>query len=156
MNNSAERRKMAENRRASFDYFKEKEFEVGLILTGSEVKSLRQGGTNIAESYICVEGGELWLVNAYIAPSASAKTFGHEPRRRRKLLAGKREIAGMARAQDRDGMTLIPVELYANEKGMMKLSMWTAKGKKKADKRETSAKRDWGRAKQRILKETNR
>ena len=143
---------VAENRRARFDYAIEEDLEVGIILTGSEVKSLRTGQSNIAESYAAVEGGELWLVNAYIAPYERAM-FGHEARRRRKLLAGRREIARLWNATERQGYTLVPLVLYFNDRGIVKLKVATGKGKKLHDKRETSARRDWNRQKQRLLKD---
>jgi SsrA-binding protein len=144
---------IAENRRARFDYAIEEDLEVGIVLTGSEVKSLRVNSANIAESYAAVEGGELWLVNGYIAPYAQAKTWGHEERRRRKLLASRRELARMWSATQREGMTLVPIVMYFNHKGLVKLKLGIAKGKKLADKRETSAKRDWQRQKARLLKQ---
>jgi SsrA-binding protein len=144
---------IAENRRARFDYAIEEDLEVGIILMGSEVKSLRNGSANIAESYAAVEGGELWLVNGYIAPYAQAKTWGHEERRRRKMLATKRQLARMWNATQRQGMTLVPLVMYFNDKGLVKLKLGIAKGKKLADKRETSAERDWNRQKARLLKQ---
>ena len=144
---------IAENRRARFDYAIEDDLEVGIVLEGSEVKSLRAGGSNIADSYADVDGSELWLVNGYIAPYAQAKTWGHEERRRRKLLVSKRELSKLWNATQREGMTLVPLVMYFNHKGIVKLKIGIAKGKKVADKRETSAKRDWNRQKQRLLKE---
>jgi SsrA-binding protein len=144
---------IAENRRARFDYAIEDDLEVGIILSGSEVKSLRENTSNIAESYAAIEDGELWLVNSYIAPYAQAKTWGHEERRRRKMLASKRELSRMWNATQREGMTLVPLVMYFNHKGLVKLKIGIAKGKKVADKRETSAKRDWNRQKQRLLKQ---
>ena len=144
---------IAENRRARFDYAIEEDLEVGIILQGSEVKSLRQGSANIAESYAAVEEGELWLVNCYIAPYAQAKTWGHEERRRRKMLASKRQLSRMWNATQRQGMTMVPIVMYFNDKGLVKLKLGIAKGKKLADKRETSAERDWNRQKQRLLKQ---
>lgn len=144
---------IAENRRARFDYHVEDTIEAGIMLHGSEVKSLRQGGSNIAESYASVEGGELWLINGYIAPYGQARMFPHEERRRRKLLVSKRELSRLWNATGREGMTIVPLRLYFNAKGMVKLLLGVAKGKKAADKRETSAKRDWNRQKARILKE---
>ena len=144
---------IAENRRARFDYSIESDLEAGIMLFGSEVKSLRQGGSNIAESYASVEGGELWLINGYIAPYLQAKTFGHEERRRRKLLVSRKELARFWQAIGRQGMTLVPLVMYFNHRGMVKLKIGLAKGKKAADKRETSAKRDWNRQKQRLLKQ---
>ena len=144
---------IAENRRARFDYAIEDDLEVGIVLEGSEVKSLREGQSGIAESYAAVEDGELWLTNAYIAPYAQAKTFGHQERRKRKLLVSRRELSRLWNATQRQGMTLVPLVMYFNHKGRVKLKIGIAKGKKVADKRETSAKRDWGRQKQRLLKQ---
>ena len=143
---------IAENRRARFDYHIESDLEAGIMLFGSEVKSLRQGGSNIAESYASVEGGELWLINGYIAPYLPAKTFGHEERRRRKLLVSRKELSRLNQAVGREGMTIVPLKLYFDDRGFVKLKLGVAKGKKQADKRETSAKRDWERQKARILK----
>jgi len=144
---------VAENRRARFDYAIEEDLECGIILEGSEVKSLREGGANIAESYASVDDGELWVVNSYIAPYEQAKTFGHEEKRRRKLLVSKKELANLWNATQRKGMTLVPLVLYFNHKGIAKLKIGIAKGKKAHDKRETEAKRDWNRQKQRLLKD---
>ena len=144
---------IAENRRARFDYAIEDDLEVGIMLEGSEVKSLRKGQSNIAESYAAVEEGELWLVNSYIAPYEQAKTFGHEEKRRRKLLASKKELSKLWNATQRQGMTLVPLVMYFNHKGFVKMKIGIAKGKKVADKRDTSAKRDWNRQKQRLLKQ---
>ena len=142
---------IAENRRARFDYAIEDDIECGIVLMGSEVKSLRTGQSNIADSYAAVEAGELFLTNAYIAPYTRAM-FGHEERRKRKLLVSKREVARLWNATQREGMTLVPLVMYFNHKGLVKVKIGTAKGKKNHDKRETSAKRDWGRQKQRLLK----
>jgi SsrA-binding protein len=144
---------IAENRRARFDYFIESDLEVGIILTGSEVKSLRTGQSNIADSYASVEGGELWLINGYIAPYKQAGIFGHDERRRRKLLVSKRELSRLWQAVGREGMTLVPLVMYFNHRGIVKLKIGVAKGKKVADKRATEAKRDWDRQKQRLLKQ---
>jgi SsrA-binding protein len=144
---------VAENRRARHDYFIEDDIEAGIMLEGSEVKSLRNGKANIAESYASVENGELWLINGYIPTYAQAKTFGHDERRRRKLLVGKRELAKLWQGTAREGMTLVPLRLYFNERGRAKLLLGIAKGKKQADKRATAAKRDWDRQKARILRE---
>lgn len=149
-------RLIAENRRARFDYHIESDLEAGIMLQGSEVKSLRQGGANIGESYASVEGGELWLINGYIAPYLQAKTWGHEERRRRKLLVSRKELARLWSATAREGMTIVPLRLYFNERGMVKLRLGVAKGKKLADKRQTSAERDWNREKSRLLKHASR
>ncbi|MEM0947545.1 MAG: SsrA-binding protein SmpB [Pseudomonadota bacterium] len=144
---------IAENRRARFDYAIEDDVECGVQLMGSEVKSLRESGANIAESYAAVENGELWLINSYIAPYEQAKTFGHEDRRRRKLLVSRKQLSDMWNATQRKGMTLVPLVMYFNHRGLAKLKIGIAQGKKLHDKRETSAKRDWNRQKQRLLKE---
>ena len=144
---------IAENRRARFDYAIEEDLECGIVLEGSEVKSLRQKSANIAESYATVDDGELWLVNSHIAPYAQAKTFGHEERRRRKLLVSRKELARLWNATQRKGMTLVPLVLYFNHRGIAKIKIGIAKGKKTHDKRETAARRDWNRQKQRLLKE---
>ncbi|MFW2541068.1 SsrA-binding protein SmpB [Primorskyibacter sp. 2E107] len=143
---------IAENRRARFDYAIEDDIECGIVLMGSEVKSLRENTSNIAESYAAVEEGELWLVNSYIAPYERAM-FKHEERRRRKLLASRKELARMWNDTQRKGMTLVPLVMYFNHKGIVKLKIGIAKGKKNHDKRETEAKRDWSRQKQRLLKQ---
>ena len=143
---------IAENRRARFDYAIEDDLECGIQLTGSEVKSLRMNQSNIAESYAAVEDGELWLVNSYIAPYEQAM-FGHENRRRRKLLVSKKQLSDLWNATQRKGMTLVPLVLYFNHRGKVKIKIGLAKGKKSHDKRETQAKRDWSRQKQRLLKE---
>lgn len=145
---------ISENRRARFDYAIESDLEVGIVLMGSEVKSLRVGQSNIAESYAEVKDGELWLVNSYIAPYEAGRTFGHEEKRRRKLLASKREVARLWNATQREGMTIVPLVMYFNDKGLVKLKIGTAKGKKNHDKRATEAKRDWNRQKQRLLKQS--
>lgn len=147
------RKLIAENRRARFDYFLEENLEVGLVLTGSEVKSLRQGRANIAESYAAVQGREIELVNAYIPEYAGANRFNHEPRRIRKLLLHRRQIDRLIAAVQREGRTLIPVKLYFDEKGRAKLELALAKGKKAHDKRATEAERDWKRDQARLLRD---
>lgn len=142
---------IADNRRARFDYAIEDDLEVGVVLQGSEVKSLRENSANIAESYASVEDGELWLVNSYIAPYNRAM-FPHEERRRRKLLVSRKELSKLWNETQRKGMTLVPLVLYFNHKGIAKMKIGIAKGKKNHDKRESQAKRDWGRQKQRLLK----
>ncbi|WP_425418884.1 SsrA-binding protein SmpB [Oricola indica] len=144
---------VAENRRARFNFDIQDTVEAGLVLHGTEVKSLRNGEANIAESYVSEEGGEIWLINSHIPEYLEANRFNHEPRRRRKLLLHKREMAKFAQAADREGMTLVPLKLYFNDRGRAKLAVAIAKGKKTVDKRETVKKRDWDRQKARILKE---
>lgn len=144
---------IAENRRARYDYAIESDIEVGIMLMGSEVKSLRTGQSNIAESYASVDNSELWLTNAYIAPYNPAKTWGHEERRKRKLLVSRKELGRLWSATQREGMTLVPLVMYFNDRGLVKLKLGVAKGKKNHDKRASDAKRDWGRQKQRLLKQ---
>ena len=144
---------VAENRRSRFDYHVEDTLEAGIVLEGSEVKSLRGGKANIAESYATVDNGELWLINADFPPYEGANRFNHEPRRRRKLLVSKREVAKLAQAVERAGRTIVPLKLYFNERGIAKLLVGIATGKRAPDKRETAKKRDWQRDKARILKE---
>jgi SsrA-binding protein len=142
---------IAENRRARYDYAIESDIECGILLQGSEVKSLRTGGSNIAESYAAVEEHELWLVNSYIAPYQQAM-FPHEERRKRKLLVSKRELSKLWQATGREGMTLVPLVMYFNHKGRVKIKIGIAKGKKNHDKRASDAKRDWDRQKSRLLR----
>lgn len=146
---------IAENRRARYDFAIEDDIECGIVLTGSEVKSLRTGQSNIADSYASVDDGELWLTNSYIAPYKQAM-FLHEERRKRKLLVSRRELARLWNATQRQGMTLVPLVMYFNHKGRVKIKIATAKGKQKQDKRATEAKRDWGRQKQRLLRDSGR
>ncbi|MBN8553804.1 MAG: SsrA-binding protein SmpB [Caulobacterales bacterium] len=153
MSDPSSRKLIAENRRARYDYFLDDAVEAGLVLTGTEVKSLRQGRANIAESYAAVEGREIMLINADIPPYGQANRFNHEPRRPRKLLLSRRQIDRMIGAVQREGRTIIPVRLYFNEKGLAKLEVALAKGKKVHDKRETEAARDWQRDKARLMRE---
>ena len=143
---------IAENRRARYDYAIEDDLECGVLLQGSEVKSLRVNSANVAESYAAVEDAELWLVNSYIAPYEQAKTWGHEERRRRKLLVKRKELARLWSDTQRKGMTLVPLVMYFNHRGKVKMKIGIAKGKKNYDKRADSAKRDWGRQKKRLLR----
>ncbi|MGN6363708.1 SsrA-binding protein SmpB [Asticcacaulis taihuensis] len=145
---------IADNRRARFDYFLEQNTEAGIALTGTEVKSLRSGRANIAESYVSIENGdELCLINADIPPYGHANRFNHEPRRPRKLLLHRKEIHRFMIAIQREGMTIIPTRLYFNDKGMVKLEIALAKGKKNHDKREATAERDWARDKARLMRD---
>ncbi len=144
---------VAENRRARYEYAIEGDLECGIMLMGSEVKSLRTGQANIAESYAEVKEGELWLVNGYIARYEPARTWGHEERRRRKLLVSRKQLSDLWNETQRKGMTLVPLVMYFNHRGMAKVKIGVAKGKKLADKRQTEAKRDWDRQKARLLKE---
>jgi SsrA-binding protein len=143
---------IAENRRARYDYAIEDDLECGIMLTGSEVKSLRTGQSNIAESYASVEEGELWLINSHIARYDPAKTWGHEERRKRKLLVSRKELSKLWQATSRQGMTLVPLVMYFNHRGIVKVKIGIAKGKKTQDKRATEQKRDWNRQKARLLR----
>jgi SsrA-binding protein len=144
---------IAENRRARFDYFLEEKFEAGISLTGSEVKSLREGRATIAESYASADGNQITLVNAYIPEYGPANRFNHEPRRPRRLLLHRRQIDKLIGAVRRDGRTIIPTRLYWNEKGMAKLELALAKGKSAPDKRQTEAARDWKREQGRLMRD---
>lgn len=144
---------VAENRKARYSYEVIDTVEAGLVLTGTEVKSLREGQANIQESYASVEEGEIWLINSYIPEYLQGNRFNHEPRRRRKLLLNKREMARFAQAVEREGMTMVPLKIYFNDRGRAKLLLAIARGKKLHDKRETERKRDWNREKARLLKE---
>jgi len=144
---------IAENRRARFDYFLEDKLEAGLTLTGTEVKALREGRANIAESYAAVEGREISLINAHIPEYGPANRFNHEPRRPRKLLLHRRELDKLIGAVQREGRTLIPTRLYFNDKGLVKLEVALAKGKKAHDKRATEADRDWKREQGRLMRD---
>ena len=143
----------AENRKARFNYEVLDTLEAGLVLTGTEVKSLRGGHANIQESYASIEDGEIWLINSYLPEYLQANRFNHEPRRRRKLLLSKREMARLAQSVEREGMTLVPLKIYFNDRGRAKLLLAIARGKKLHDKRETEKQRDWNREKGRLLKE---
>ena len=147
-------RTVAENRKARFSYEVLDTLEAGLVLTGTEVKSLREGHANIQESYASVEGGEIWLINSYLPQYLQGNRFNHEPRRRRKLLVSKRDMARLAQSVEREGMTLVPLKVYFNDRGRAKLLLAVARGKKLHDKRETEKKRDWNREKARLMRET--
>ncbi|MBN9586824.1 MAG: SsrA-binding protein [Afipia sp. 62-7] len=143
---------VAENRKARFHYAIEDTFEAGIVLTGTEVKSVRGGKSTIGESYADAKNGEIWLVNANIPEYLQANRFNHEPKRSRKLLLHKKEINKLSGAIEREGMTLIPLKMYFNEQGRIKLQIGLAKGKKLHDKRETEKKRDWQREKGRLMR----
>ena len=149
----AAQRVAAQNRKARHTYEIEETFEAGLVLLGSEVKALREGRANLAESYAKVEDNEIWLVNAHFPEYKQAGRFNHEPRRPRKLLLKKREVAKLIGSSDRDGMALVPLKLYFNVRGIAKLELGLGKGKKQFDKREAQKKRDWDRQKARLLRE---
>ena len=147
------RKVVAENRKARYNYAIEDTLEAGLVLQGTEVKSLRTGKAQIAESYASFEDDEMWLINGYIPEYTQGNRNNHEPRRRRKLLLSRREISRLSQGVARDGMTIVPLKLYFNERGRAKLELALAKGKKVHDKRETEKRRDWNREKSRLMRE---
>lgn len=148
-----ERRVVAQNRRARHDYFIEDTIEAGIILLGSEVKSLRDGKASIAESFAAETGGEFFLFNAYIPEYSGANRFNHEPKRPRKLLMHRREISKLLGAVGREGMTLVPLDIHFTPRGIAKVTLGLAKGKRKSDKRETIKERDWQRDKARLMRQ---
>ncbi len=150
---AAESKVAVQNRRARHEYMIEDSIEAGLALMGSEVKSLRAGRASLGEAYAGEQGGELYLLNAHIAEYGPANRFGHKPKRARKLLVHKRERDRLLGQIRREGYTLVPLSIYFNERGIAKLKLGVARGKKKADKRETAKQRDWQREKSRIMKE---
>jgi SsrA-binding protein len=144
---------IAENRRARYDYHIEDTLEAGIALTGTEVKSLRGGRANIAESYASPEGREIMLINANIPEYGPANRFNHEPKRPRKLLLHRKQIDKLVGAVQREGRTLVPLRLYFNDKGRVKLLLALASGKKAHDKRQASAERDWKREQGRLMRD---
>ncbi len=149
----APNRNAAVNRRARFNYEIGQVFEAGIALAGTEVKSLREGRSSIADAYAGERNGEMWLYNAYIPEYLQANRFNHETRRPRKLLLHQREIGRLIGAVDREGMTVVPLRIYFNDRGRAKVELAVARGKKLHDKRETTKKRDWGREKARLMRE---
>ncbi|MEP9370211.1 SsrA-binding protein SmpB [Xanthobacter sp. VNH20] len=147
------RKVVADNRRARFDYEIGEVFEAGIMLTGTEVKSLRSGKATIGESYAAAKNGELWLYNAYIPEYLEANRFNHETRRPRKLLMHKRQIGKLAQAVEREGMTIVALKIYFNEQGRAKVEVAIGKGRKTHDKREAVKERDWGRDKARLMRD---
>jgi len=143
---------VADNRKARFNYEIGETFEAGVALTGSEVKSLRQGKATIAESYADARAGEIWLVNANIPEYLQAGRFNHLPKRPRRLLLHRNQINKLMGAVEREGMTLVPLKLYFNEKGRAKIEIALARGKKLYDKRQTEKKRSWERERGRLLR----
>lgn len=144
---------IADNRKARYNFFIEEVIEAGIMLTGTEVKSLRQGQANIAESYASEENGELFLINSNIPIYAQANRFNHEPRRHRKLLMKKRQLNHMLVGVHRKGMTIVPLKLYFNKHGKVKIEVGLAKGKQNHDKRQTDKDRSWNRDKARLMRE---
>lgn len=145
----------ADNRKARHLFYIEEEYEAGIALTGTEIKSLRSGEANIKDSYAEEKNGELWLVNAHIPEFSHGNRFNHQPRRPRKLLMHRREINRLGGSVQRGGMSLVPLRLYFNDKGRAKIMIGLGKGKKLHDKRETEKQRDWSRQKARLMKDHN-
>jgi SsrA-binding protein len=145
---------VAQNRKARHNYFIEETFEAGLSLTGTEVKSLRGGRSTIAESYVTAIEGEAWLLNATIPVYAGGNRNNHEPRRPRKLLLHRSQVNKLIGAIQRQGRTVVPLQVYFNEKGRAKLEIALALGKKAHDKRATIKERDWQRQRSRLLNRT--
>jgi SsrA-binding protein len=146
------RRIIADNRKARFNYEIGEVIEAGIALTGTEVKSLRNGRAAIAESYADAKNGEIWLINANIPEYLQASRFNHAPKRPRKLLLHKRQIRKLAAAVEREGMTIVPLRLFFNEKGRAKIDIALGRGKKLHDKRETEKKRSWDRERGRLMR----
>jgi SsrA-binding protein len=144
---------VADNRKARFNFLIGEVFEAGIMLTGSEVKSMRAGRSSIAESYAGPRDGELWLFNSNMSEYKQAGRFNHEPKRPRKLLLHKRQIAKLIGAVEREGMTVVPLKIYFNDKGRAKVEIALAKGKKLHDKRESEKERDWTRERGRVMRD---
>lgn len=144
---------IADNRKARHNYEYIDKLEAGIILTGTEVKSLRNGKANIAESYATEENGEIWLINSYIPEYIEGNRNNHNPRRHRKLLLNKREMTKLIGSVQRDGMTIVPDRLYFNDRGFAKLQIALAKGRQAHDKRQVAKKRDWQREKARLMRD---
>lgn len=151
-----QRKLIANNKKAHHDYFFEETYEAGLVLTGCEIKSIRGGGVNLKDSFAKVEKGEVWVYNMHISPYEQGNRFNADPLRPKKLLLNKQEIRKMDQAVARDGLTLVPVQLYINQRGMAKLEMAIAKGKKLYDKRADIAKKDAARDMDRTMKSRGR
>jgi SsrA-binding protein len=155
MANKAERpfKIIADNRKARYNYEIGETFEAGLVLTGSEVKSMRAGKASIAEAYAAARDGELWLYNSNVSEYKQAGRFNHLPKRPRKLLLHRRQINKLIGAVEREGMTLVPLKLYFNDKGRVKIAIALARGKKLHDKRETERRRSWERERGRLMRQ---
>lgn len=149
----AERRIAADNRRARHDYFLDEKYEAGIQLQGTEVKSLRTGRANLADAHAGERDGEIWLYNAYIPEYSGGNRFNHEPRRPRKLLLHKREISKLIGSIKRGGYTLIPLSIYFNQRGLAKVEVALARGKKMHDKRASEKERDWKREQGRLMRQ---
>ena len=143
---------IATNKKANFDYQISLKLDAGVVLTGAEVKSLRNNSSSIKESYIENDDGELWLCNCHIKKYESSNEKDHNPIRKRKLLLNRKELNKVLGAVRKEGFTIVPISIYFNEKGLAKLNIGLGKGKKKFDKRETQKMKDWNKTKQRLLK----
>jgi SsrA-binding protein len=143
---------IAANKKANFDYFINEKFEVGLVLTGSEVKSLRINTGSIKESFVVEKEGELWLTNSYIKNYSSSNDVNSSTTRERKILVNRKQLNRIIAASRKEGMTIVPIILYFNNKGLAKLTIGLAKGKKKQDKRTSIKDKEWGIKKQRLVK----
>lgn len=150
--NKTQSQTLSTNRRARFDYHIEQTLEAGIVLTGSEVKSLRSGKSSIQEAYAAYDKGDLVLVNAYIAEYSKASIYNHEERRTRKLLVHKKEAKKWGGAVQKEGMTIVPISMYFNSRGKVKIELGLAQGKKNVDRRQTIKEREWQRDKARILR----
>lgn len=148
-----ERKMVAQNRKARHNYFIDEVLEAGIMLAGTEVKSLRQGKATIVDAYATDKGGEIWLLNVNIPEYSSGGYTRHEEKRARKLLLKKREIAKLLGAVQRDGITLVPLSIYFNPRGIAKVELGLARGKKQYDKRDTEKKREWNKQQQRLLRD---
>jgi SsrA-binding protein len=147
-------RTAAENRKARHDYFIDEELEAGIVLTGTEVKALRDGRGNLRDSYAAERGGEIWLYNVHIPEYGNSTAFvSHETRRPRKLLLHSRQISRLTGAVQREGVTLVPLSIYFNDRGIAKVGLGLARGKRKADKRASEKERDWQREKARVMRD---
>lgn len=144
---------VAQNRKARHDYHLLENLEAGIVLSGSEVKSLRAGKASLVDAYAAEEGGEMYLFNAHIPEYDHARTFSHDPKRPRKLLLHKREIARLRGSIERKGMTLVPLAIYFNDRGIAKVELALAEGKRQYDKRMTERDRDWSRQKARLMRD---
>ena len=144
---------ISDNRRARYDYEIQQTFEAGIELKGSEVKSLRTGHTNLGEAYAAMKGGELFLINANISEYREANRFNHEPKRPRKLLLHAKEIAKLANGVQREGLTIVPLKMFFNGRGRVKVDIALARGKKLHDKRDAIKERSWDRERARLLRE---
>jgi len=143
---------IATNKKATFDYQISLKLDAGIVLTGPEVKSLRNNSSSIKESYIENEAGELWLCNCHIKKYESSNEKDHSPVRKRKLLLNKKELNRVLGSVRREGFSVVPISIYFNDRGLAKLNIGLGKGKRKFDKRDTQKKKDWNKVKQRLLK----